>query len=219
MSTLFRRKSADLVEESVASVTTDADEPTDADETSKVDADSDVTRASKAYTPSKGKATPKRSDGRRKPEPPPANRREAYKRMREKQRAERSEAMAGMKAGEERYLLPRDKGAERALVRDIVDSRRTVGTWFFGSAFVVLLGTGTGNPTMVMYAQLIWFAIAVLTLVDTILICRKVSRLVRERFPKSTVKPRSLYFYAFMRAITFRRLRMPQARLKFGDPV
>jgi Protein of unknown function (DUF3043) len=207
VSTLFRRKSADsnLVEESVAEVT--------AEETSEEE------RVSKAYTPAKGKATPKRSDGRRKPEPPPSNKREAYKRMREKQRTDRAEAMAGMKAGDERYLMPRDKGPERQLVRDIVDSRRTIGTWFFGSAFVVLLGTGTGNPAFVMYAQLIWFAIAFATLVDTVIICRKVSRLVRERFPKSTVPTRSLYFYAFMRAITFRRLRMPQARKKFGDAI
>lgn len=208
MPTLFRRKSANLVEESVSSVTPEGTEPETADGS-----------ATKAHTPAKGKATPKRTDGRRKPEPPPANKREAYKRMKTKQRSERSEAMAGMRAGDERFLMPRDKGPEKALVRDIVDSRRTVGTWFFGSAFVVLLGTGTGNPTFVMYAQLIWFAIAFATLVDTVLICRKVGRLVRERFPKSTVSTRSLYFYAFMRAITFRRLRMPQARLKFGDPV
>ncbi|NUO61744.1 MAG: DUF3043 domain-containing protein [Hamadaea sp.] len=208
MSTLFRRKSADSptesAEESVTSVTVE-ESPEEA--------------SSKAYTPGKGKATPKRTDGRRKPEPPPANKREAYKRMKDKQRAERSEAMAGMKAGDERYLMPRDKGPERKLVRDIVDSRRTIGTWFFGSAFVVLLGTGTGNPAFVMYAQLVWFAIAFATLVDTILICRKVNRLVRERFPKPGVSMRTLYFYAFMRAITFRRLRMPQARKKFGEAI
>ncbi|MEV0271848.1 DUF3043 domain-containing protein [Hamadaea sp. NPDC050747] len=208
MSTLFRRKSADSptesAEESVTSVTVE-ESPEEA--------------SSKAYTPGKGKATPKRTDGRRKPEPPPANKREAYKRMKDKQRAERSEAMAGMKAGDERYLMPRDKGPERQLVRDIVDSRRTIGTWFFGSAFVVLLGTGTGNPAFVMYAQLVWFAIAFATLVDTILICRKVNRLVRERFPKPGVSMRTLYFYAFMRAITFRRLRMPQARKKFGEAI
>ncbi|NUR73200.1 MAG: DUF3043 domain-containing protein [Hamadaea sp.] len=211
MSTLFRRKSADSLtgsgEESVTSVT--------AEETPEETAE----RLSKGFTPGKGKATPKRTDGRRKPEPPPANKREAYKRMRSKQRSERAEAMAGMKAGEERYLMPRDKGPEKQLVRDIVDSRRTIGTWFFGSAFVVLLGTGTGNPTFVMYAQLIWFAIAFATLVDTVLICRKVSRLVRERIAKPAVSMRSLYFYAFMRAITFRRLRMPQARKKFGEAI
>ncbi len=179
--------------------------------------DEEIVHGSRGYTPGKGKATPKRSDGRRKPEPPPANRREAYKRAREKSKGDRAEAMAGMRAGDERYLMPRDKGPERKLVRDIVDSRRTVGTWFFGSAFVVLLGSATGQAGFVMYAQLLWFLIAFATLVDTVLICRKVGKLVRERLPKSTVRVSSLYFYAFMRGITFRRLRMPQPRLKFGE--
>jgi len=210
--TLFRRKPADQAEE--ATVTTEpAENPADTDD------DSEVVRATRAYTPSKGRATPKRSDGRRKPEPPPANRREKVKRMREKQRSERAEAMAGMRAGDERYLMPRDKGPERGLVRDVIDSRRTIGTWFFGTAFVVLLMSGTGNPAFVLYAQLVWFLIGFATIIDTILICRKITKMVQERYPKSTIRPRSLYFYAFMRSITFRRLRMPQPRKKIGDPV
>jgi Protein of unknown function (DUF3043) len=206
--TLFRRKPADQAEE--ATVTTDPAEKPD---------DPEVVQATRAYTPGKGKATPKRTDGRRKPEPPPTNRREKYKRMKVKQKAERAEAMAGMRAGDERFLMPRDRGPEKALTRDVVDSRRTVGTWFFGMAFIVLLGTTTGNPTFVLYAQLLWFLIGVATIVDTVLICRKVTRLIRERLPKSEIKARSLYFYAFMRGITFRRLRMPQPRKKIGEPV
>lgn len=202
MSTLFRRKPAEpqVIEE----VTPD---------------ESDLANA-RGVTPSKkelGKATPKRSDGRRKAEPPPANRREAYKRMREKQRADRAEAMEGMRSGDERYLLPRDKGPEKALVRDIIDARRNVGTWFFGSAFVVLLGTSMQSPVIALYAQLLWFAIAVGAAIDTVFICRKIKKLVGERFPKSAVRPRSLYFYAFMRSITFRRLRMPKPRVKLGE--
>ena len=39
-------------------------------------------------------------------------------------RAERSqEIRAGMKAGDERYLLPRDRGPVRRFVRDYVDTR------------------------------------------------------------------------------------------------
>lgn len=203
MSTLFRRKSA---EPQVTDVATPAE--------------SEIVRATRGATPSKkelGQATPKRTDGRRKPEPPPANRREAYKRLRDKQRADRAEAMEGMRSGDERYLLPRDQGPEKALVRDVIDSRRNVGTWFFGTAFVVLLGTTMKNPAITLYAQLFWFAIALAAVVDTVLISRRIKRLVAERFPKSTVRGRSLYFYAFTRSITFRRLRMPKPRVKVGD--
>jgi hypothetical protein len=211
--TLFRRKPSDQAEEAI--VTTDPAETPDTE--------SEVVRATRAYTPGKGRATPKRSDGgRRRPEKAPVTKeekREYAKRQREKSRADRAEAMEGMRAGDERYLMPRDKGPERALVRDVVDSRRTVGTWFFGTAFVVLLASGTGNVNFALYGQLLWFLIGVATIVDTFLICRKVSKLVHQRYPKSTVRPRSLYFYAFMRGITFRRLRMPRPRRKIGEAV
>ncbi len=52
-------------------------------------------------------------------------------------------------AGKEEYLLARDKGPERALVRDIVDSRRTVGTFFFGGALIVLIGSSGAMPPTV----------------------------------------------------------------------
>jgi len=174
----------------------------------------------RSYTPSKGKATPKRTEAqRRKAEPPPANRREALKRTREKNKAERAESYAGMKAGDERYLLPRDKGPERALVRDIVDSRRTVGPYFFAGAFVLLFLFQIRNNAIGLAANIIWFMLAFAVVVDSMLISRKIKALIKERFPKTTQKMGSLYFYGIMRAISFRKLRMPKTRVKIGEKI
>ena len=179
----------------------------------------------KGYTPSKkelGLQTPKRSvaQRRRVAEPAPANRREAVKRMRAKRRAERAEAQAGMRAGDERYLLARDRGPERALVRDIVDSRRTVGTWFFGGALVVLIGSSAAMPPVVRLASnLIWAALALGVVLDSILIARRIGKLVRARFPETTQRMGSLYLYGIMRAITFRRMRMPNPRVTLGTKI
>ncbi|BCJ77923.1 hypothetical protein CS0771_74670 [Catellatospora sp. IY07-71] len=181
---------------------------------------SDIVRASRSHTPGKGRATPKRTEAqRRKAEPPPANRREALKRAREKNRSERQEAMAGMKAGDERYLLPRDKGPERRLVRDYVDSRRTVGTWFFGGAFLIFFLIQIREPRIQLAANVIWLLLALAVIVDSILICRKIKKLIKANYPKTTQRMGSLYLYAVMRGITFRRMRMPQPQVKFGDPV
>jgi hypothetical protein len=197
--------------------TTDA--PASADDSAVPDAD-EIVRASRSHTPAKGKATPKRTEAqRRKTEPPPANRREALKRAREKSRAERQESMAGMRAGDERYLLPRDKGPERALVRDIVDSRRTAGTYFFGGAFLILFAIQVPNLTVRLVANLVWFALALAVVVDSVLISRKVKKMVRERFPKTTQRMGSLYLYAIMRSITFRRMRMPKTRVSIGEQI
>jgi hypothetical protein len=207
---LFRRKPADLVADTTDSVSTSEPAAT--------------TPRPKGYTPSKkelGVATPKRTTNqRRAAEPAPANRRAAYKQMRERQRVERAEASAGMRAGDERYLLARDRGPERALVRSIVDSRRTVGTWFFAGAIIVLLGSSTRMPVAIQVASnLLWALLAVGVIVDSWLIARKVKRLVTERFPKTTQRMGSLYMYGIMRGLTFRRMRVPKPQVQLGEKV
>ena len=178
----------------------------------------------KGYTPSKealGKKTPKRpTDGRRRAEPAPTNRKEAAKRAREKSKEDRVERRAAMMAGDDRYLLTRDKGPERALVRDIVDRRLTVGTWFFGGALVVLIGSSTAMPPIVqVVSNIAWAALALGTMLDSVLLGREVKKKVGERFPKTEQRMTSLYLYAAMRGLTFRRLRIPKPRVKIGEKV
>jgi hypothetical protein len=211
VSPLFRRKTTDLVEDATSAVPTDQA--------------SEVASRPKGYTPSKkelGVQTPKRTSvqRRRGSEPAPANRREAYKQMRARQREERAEASAGMRNGEEKFLLARDRGPERALVRAIVDSRRTVGTWFFAGAIIVLIGSSRSMPIVVQVASnVIWAVLALGVIVDSMLIARKIKKLVTARFPKTEQKMGSLYFYGIMRGLTFRRMRVPKARVELGDAI
>lgn len=206
---LFRRKSTDLVTDAV-------------DEANSVATETEPKLSPKAYTPGKGRATPKRGavGARKVAEPPPKNRREAYQRDRERMRAERAESRAGMMAGKEEYLLPRDKGDERRLTRNIVDARRNIATWFFGGLFVVLIGSSTAWPVYVQVgANLLWVFLILALIVDSFFLTRKVKRLVLERCPKTDQKMSRLYFYAIMRAITFRRMRIPSPTVKLGDAV
>jgi Protein of unknown function (DUF3043) len=205
---LFRRKSTDLVEDD------SLEEP--AEETEDVRA--------KGYTPSKrelGVVTPKRTatQRRRGAEPPPANRREAARRMRERQKTQRAESMEGMRRGDEKYLLPRDRGPERALVRNIVDARRTAGTWFFGGALLVLIGSSVASPLIQLVSNLMWLLLALGVVIDGVLISRKIKKLVAERFPNTTIRPRSLYLYGIMRSLMFRRMRVPKPQVDIGESV
>jgi Protein of unknown function (DUF3043) len=184
----------------------------------------DATPKPKSYTPSKkelGVPTPKRQNaGRRVGEPAPTNRREAYRGVKDRQRTERAEAAAGMRAGDERYLLARDRGPERKLVRAIVDSRRTVGTWFFAGALIVLIGSSTKMPVQIQVAaNLLWALLAVGVVVDSILISRKIKKLVAERIPDSGQRVGSLYMYGIMRGLTFRRMRVPKPQVDLGSKV
>jgi hypothetical protein len=207
---LFRRKATDLVADAV-------------DETSEVsDESASRAAAAKAYTPGKGRATPKRGPvgARKVAEPPPKNKREAYRRDRDRMKAERAESRAGMMAGKDEYLLPRDKGPERKLVRDIVDARRNVATYFFGGLFLVLIGSSTAWPPIVQAgANMLWIFLVLALAVDSYFLCRRIKAILRERLPKSDQKPGRLYFYAIMRAITFRRMRIPKAAVNLGDTV
>jgi hypothetical protein len=185
---------------------------------------------SRGYTQSKreqGRATPKRKEGGRRVEAPPANRREAIRRDREKQRErrakqreQRAEIRAGMMAGKEEYLPARDKGPERSLVRDIVDARRNVASYFLPGAFIVIIGSSATMPaTIRLGANLLWVVLALAVVVDSVLLTRRIKTLIRTRFPKATKPPRSHYFYAIMRSFQFRRLRLPQPKVKLGEAV
>jgi hypothetical protein len=209
VSSLFRRKSADVA-------TSDSADPAD----SVAEVEPAVSRP-KSYTPSKkelGLVTPKRASTSRKVNgAAPENRREAMRQSRENRRRDSQERTEGMRNGDERYMLVRDRGPERQLVRNVVDARRTIGTWFFGGALIVLIGT-TVRITAVQFASnILWAILAVGVVIDSILIAQKVKKLTRERFPKTEQRIGSLQIYGIMRALTFRRMRTPKPQVKLGD--
>lgn len=205
MPSLFKRKDAtDSVAEEPEPVEEDAPKP-----------------GARGYTPGKGRPTPKRKEAqRRTAEPPPTDRKEAAKRLRDRQRDERIEARQKMMAGDERYLPARDKGPERALTRDIVDARRNIAGYFLLVALIILLGSsGVMPPAIQLGAQLLWVVVFVVVIIDSVLLSLKVRKLVKERHPKTTIRFGSLYWYAIMRSIAFRRMRMPSPQKKIGDQV
>ncbi len=200
---MFRRKPADVAVE----------EPVDEEPAEPV--------TPRSYTPKKGEATPKRViAGRRPVGAPPTDRREALRRSREKDRETRAQQREGMMAGDQRYLMKRDKGADRALVRDIVDSRFSVGTYFIVALFLIVFGSSSVMPRSVQAGANFLLLFMVLAFaVDSVLLCRRVRKIVTERLPKENVQWRGLYWYAIMRTLSFRRLRMPKPRVKPGDTI
>ena len=56
------------------------------------------------------------------------------------------DAAQGAARGDDAYLPARDRGPVRKLVRDVVDSRRNVGSFFLAIAAVALIGTIVPEP-------------------------------------------------------------------------
>jgi hypothetical protein len=160
----------------------------------------------------KGRPTPRRNEaqGRRTgpPPPPPTTRKEAYKRMRAQQALRRTEVRQGAARGDDSYLPARDRGPERKLVRDVVDTRRNVGSFFLAIAGVALIGTIAPSVAVRSYATFLLFGFFLLLIVDSFVLGRRIRNLVTQRFPDARM--RGLVWYGDSRSTMIRRWRFPK---------
>ncbi|MBV8930425.1 MAG: DUF3043 domain-containing protein [Mycobacteriaceae bacterium] len=192
---------------------------------------------SRQTTAPKGRPTPKRDAARRRGPVAPAPMTAAEARRRRKQmrgpklsreerrvektqrRADMTDRRERMMAGDEAYLLPRDRGPVRRYTRDVVDSRRNVLGLFMplalGLIFVMLAAPLQVQP-FVSPAMLVLVAIMA---IDGIILARKVNRLVDEKFPNHTEGAWKLGWYAAGRASQLRRMRAPRPTVNRGDKV
>ncbi|GGS40700.1 MULTISPECIES: DUF3043 domain-containing protein [Actinokineospora] len=186
----------------------------------------------KGYTPGKGRATPKRNETVRKRgpvAPPPKTTREAIKRSRgskdqrkelaAKRREQRLQQRERMMAGDDKYLMPRDRGPVKAYIRDLVDSRRNLLGLFMPLAVVVFVALLFPSPLVQYYATLVCLLMLVAMIGEAILNGRRVTKQVRAKFPKEHVRGFGVGWYAFVRATQLRRLRVPKPRVRPGDAV
>jgi hypothetical protein len=171
----------------------------------------------------KGRPTPKRNEaqGRRSGPvpPPPTNRKEAYKRMREQQAAGRGSAREAAARGDDSGLPARDRGPVRRLVRDVVDARRNAGSLFLVVAALVLVGYFIPSPAVQSYTVFVWFAFFLVIIADSVVLGRRIKRVVSQRFPDHPESMRSLVWYGVSRATMIRKWRFPKPQVAVGADV
>ncbi|NEE01770.1 DUF3043 domain-containing protein [Phytoactinopolyspora halotolerans] len=168
----------------------------------------------------KGRPTPKRSEAeqaRKERRKPPLNKREAMRKDRERVKAQRAKAREAMASGDERYFLKRDQGPVRKFIRDFVDSRRTVGEYFLPIIVIVLFGNFIPVAQIQLIMMAVWLVVMLLLIIDMTILGIRVKRAVRQRFEDD--QGRGHAFYAIMRAMQLRRLRLPKPAVKPGELV
>jgi hypothetical protein len=167
----------------------------------------------------KGRPTPKRRDAekRRKAVVAPKSRKEASKFQREQAREKRISARKGLRSGDDRYLPKRDAGPARGFARDYVDSRRHAASYFLPFTLLVLVFGSSPVPVMRIAANGLLLAGLLTVFIDGRRLGRHVIGEVEKRYPDEDTK--GLKMYVVMRAMQFRRLRMPKPRVKLGDQV
>jgi hypothetical protein len=174
----------------------------------------------------KGRPTPKRRDaeGRRRgpAAPPPRTQREAARLAkanrpsREERRRLADERRERMAAGDERYLMPRDRGPVKAYVRDVVDSRPHIMGLFMPLALVVVLSLLVPVPTAQQYLSLFSLIALSTMIIEGIFLGASITRKARAKFPDEQIGGLSTGWYAFTRASQLRRLRIPKPRVERG---
>ncbi|PPK95309.1 Protein of unknown function (DUF3043) [Kineococcus xinjiangensis] len=169
----------------------------------------------------KGRPTPSRAEAqaaRRRPLVP-ADRKAARTAARAAVREERARMHHALLTGDEKHLPARDKGPQKRLARDIVDSRRNVGEYFLMIALVALvlsfIAPTLGSPEVLFASTVLIYSTLVVVVVDSIVVSRRVKREAAERF--GTVE-RGLGGYAVSRALQVRRLRRPVVMVRRGAP-
>ncbi|OLR95263.1 DUF3043 domain-containing protein [Actinokineospora bangkokensis] len=192
-----------------------------------------VEELARGRTAGKGRPTPKRreAEGRRRGPvaPPPKTTREAMRRARgskeeraelaAKRKAQRVEQRQRMNEGDDRYLMPRDRGPVKAYVRDLVDSKRNLMGLFMPLAVLVFVSMLLPSLAAQQIAQLICMVMLLIMVVEGVLNGRRVAKATRAKFPKENIRGASVGWYAFMRAAQPRRLRVPKPRVGPGAVV
>jgi hypothetical protein len=197
------------------------------DKTPAAPATQSVAAPSNTKEGGKGRATPTRREAEqrnRRPligAPPPAKgatraERKAARVARQKSvREERARTRQAMANGDQRYLPARDKGPARQFVRDYIDARRNLGEYFLPIAMVSLV-IGLLNVQVARLASLsVLYVMVIAIAIDSFLLKRRVQRLTNERFGEKEAAGTGTY--ALMRALQFRRGRMPKPRVERGQ--
>jgi hypothetical protein len=164
----------------------------------------------------KGHATPtrKEKEAARKRPLVSNDRTEARRQSRVELQAQRERARIGMANGEERYLQVRDRGPQKRYIRDYVDARINVGEALIPLMFLVIV-LQLASPALQAIGLIALWAFVLVGIADAIVLGFLVKRKLAAKFGADRVE-RGIRFYAAMRGLQMRVLRLPKPQVKRG---
>ena len=172
-------------------------------------------------TPQKnGRPTPKRKDAesaRKVSSLAPAHSKEEKARQKAATRAARVAQRAAYLRGDENALPLRDRGPVRKFVRSYVDSRRSIGEYFLPIIGIVLLVSLVPHPAAALVGVVMMYTVLFASVIDGILLSRKIKREVIARFPSESFK--GLGMYGWLRSTQMRRMRAPKPGVATGEKI
>lgn len=174
----------------------------------------ELSQADGAEASGKGRPTPRRKDREAELKRPLVsnNRKEARARMAK----ERERARLGLANGEEKFLPLRDKGPQKKWVRDYVDARWNFGEFLIPIMFAVILATFLPSIQAQFIAIIVLWLFFALTIIDATIAGYLVRKGLRAKYGVDNVE-NGVRWYAAMRSLQMRGLRLPKAQVKRGE--
>lgn len=122
-----------------------------------------------------------------------------------------------MKTGDERYLPARDRGPVRRFIRDFVDVQFSMIELLIPLMIVSLALSWSGNPWLIDISEIVLLAAMVIIVMSMVTLRVRLRKELTRRFPGEPLKGTT--YYAVMRAMQMKFMRLPKPRLKIGEPL
>lgn len=168
-------------------------------------------------TTGKGRRTPTRAEreaaNRR---PLVANTKEARAAAKADLQARRERARVGMEQGDDRYLPARDKGPQRRWVRDYVDAGFHISEWIMAAMLLVIILNLVPVANVQIWAMVGLWGYMLLAILDMVLLSARVKKKAAAKFGAER-RERGLGWYAAMRALQMRFMRLPKPQVARGQ--
>ena len=161
----------------------------------------------------KGRPTPTRKEREAANKRPlvPSDRKEAARLEKARINEERNKARLGLAKGEERYLPARDKGPQRKYVRDFVDARFSMGELMVPLMLVVIVMSLIPSFEVQLISTYVLWAFVLVIIFDSWYVGALIKKRVTEKFGFTE---KGLRWYAAMRSLQMRALRLPKPQVK-----
>lgn len=171
--------------------------------------DPDVSPALPPKPGGKGRATPTRRDAE------DAAKARAKGTLGRGKKLSGAQVREGMKTGDERLLLERDRGPVRRFIRDYVDTRFSITELMIPILTITLIMGYSGNEALRRASNGIMFGTLLVVAYDVLMLRRRVRREITQRFPEEPLKGH--LHYALVRLLQLRFLRRPKSQVKVGQ--
>ena len=133
-------------------------------------------------------------------------------------REERLKARIGMAAGEEKYLGVRDRGPQRKFVRNYVDSKFSLGELVMPALLVVILISAIDSYVVQLATLLTMWTLFIGVAINGWILGRGAVRALEAKYGANKVES-GLRWYAGMRSVQMRPMRLPKPQVKRGTKV